>query len=132
MESNQLKRTWSIKEIRKLFSMEFGFLENRFKFIAVEAGKWRSTEDEAARPGVYVFWRAGEVIKVGRSFSNARKRAAEHMRDDTGGRMNALKEDKQARLLLYTVEAAEAHWVAALEVFFEEWLNPSIRSKRKG
>jgi hypothetical protein len=84
-------------------------------------------------PGIYVHWCAGEIFRVGRSFSNARKRALEHIRDNTGQRMAALRNNPQAWLILFTVNPGdELHWVTALEVFLEHRFKPSIPSKRRG
>lgn len=86
-----------------------------------------------ARPGVYIFWKDGAVIKVGRHFVNSEKRALEHIRDNTAGTMSQLRDGGGVYLLLFTVnEQKDIHWVAALEIFFELSLQPTIKSGRLG
>jgi len=47
--------------------------------------------------------------------------------------MTALKGDEGTRLLLFNVkESEDKHWIAALEVFFEEQLSPEVKSGRLG
>lgn len=127
-------KRYRIDEIRALFWKEFSSLADRFRFMCLTLKQARdSSFEEPARPGVYVFWNGGEVVKVGRSFTNARKRALEHVQDNTGGGMQALGESADARLLLFLVDDDEdIHWPAALEVFLEQRLNPRISSKRLG
>ena len=102
-----------------------------------------SNEGEPWRPGVYVFWQENRVIKVGRSLANARKRAFEHFPADTGGEMRLLKNDPDARLLLFLMDEEATHyddnrgpdnlhWVIALEDFFEQRLDPLVPSDRRG
>jgi len=122
-------------EVKNLFEMEFGTL--RYKFEIYDLPLVEAEHSQAPyiwKPGVYVFWHpARAVIKVGRHFINSRKRAFEHLQDNTGGTMAALRNDREARLLLFNVkEPRDKHWVAALEVFFEEQLSPEIESGRLG
>ncbi len=47
--------------------------------------------------------------------------------------MTTLKNDEGMRLLLFNVKKSEdKHWVAALEVYFEEQLSPEVKSGRLG
>ena len=70
------------------FRDEFGDLANTFHVVTLSYSDAAETTDPlVARPGVYVHFGLEGVVKVGRSFSNARKRALEHVRDDTGSRM---------------------------------------------
>ncbi len=121
-------------QIRQAFEREFGNLAAKFQLLELHGLAAASDADpRAARPGVYVHWKAGTVIRVGRSLSDARRRALEHIRDDTGRSMAALKDDPDARLLLFTVERDDdCHWIAALELFFERSLKPLIPPKRRG
>lgn len=112
------------------FRAEFGDLAHLFAvFVLSYAEAARTPDPLVARPGVYVHCDHSGIVKVGRSFSNARKRALEHVRDDTGGRMGSFGSAASDRLVLFTV-AQELHWVAAFEVYFEQTLNPSVRSRR--
>jgi len=88
-------------------------------------------------PGVYVHWRADlGVIKVGKSQSNAKSRAFEHLRDNTRNKsfeMKTLKNDSDARLLLFNVPKDEdIHWILSAEAFLEKALDPLIPSGRIG
>lgn len=120
----------SPEQIIERFRAEFGGLAELFNVIILSYAEAASISDPlVTRPGVYVHFDRGGVVKVGRSFSNARKRALEHVRDNTGGSMASLGSDASDRLVLFTV-AEDLHWVAALEVYFERTLNPSVRSRR--
>ena len=124
-----------ITQVKCLFEKEFETLRNKFRVIdlsIIEAEK--SQELHLCMPGVYVFWHSIRgVIKVGRHFTNTRKRAFEHLRDNTGGVMTALKSDEDTRLLLFNVkELKDKHWIAALEVYFEGHLSPEIKAGRIG
>ena len=119
--------------IRRVFAAEFAPLGNKFSATTLRVGEAASSTDPLiTRAGVYVFWKSDEVIKVGRHFINVRKRALEHVRDNTGGTMATLATDPDARLLLLTTKPPNLHWVAAAEIFLETVLNPSIPSKRLG
>jgi len=125
----------NVTEVKNIFEKEFEALRNKFEIYDLPlAEAERSQELEICKPGVYVFWHPTRaVIKVGRHFTNSRKRAFEHLRDNTGGVMTALKNDKGARLLLFNVkESKDKHWIAALEVYFEEQLSPEVKSGRLG
>ena len=122
----------SIGTVIERFRKEFGSLADRFAvFTLTYYDAAQSADPLVARPGVYVHHSRGEVVKVGRSFSNARKRALEHIQDDTGGRMANLGSHSSDRLILFTVDD-ELHWVSALEVYLEREANPSIKSRRLG
>ncbi|MGB4000332.1 MAG: hypothetical protein WBM23_10590 [Desulfomonilia bacterium] len=124
-----------ITEVKYLFEKEFGVHRNKFEIYDLPlAEAENSREQHIWKPGVYVFWHPTRgVIKVGRHFTNSRKRAFEHLRDNTGGVMTALRDDQGTRLLLFNVkESEDKHWVAALEVYFEEQLSPEVKSGRLG
>lgn len=123
-----------VTKIKKLFASEFGTIRDKFEIYDLPLTEAEHSQaSHIWKPGVYVFWHPRAVIKVGRNFTNSRKRAFEHLRDNTGGKMNQLRNDKEARLLLFNVkEPKDKHWVAALEVFLEEQLSPEIKSERLG
>jgi len=85
-------------------------------------------------PGVYVWWHSvNGVIKVGRHFTNSRKRAIEHINANTGGKMRDFASDNNTKIILFNViDKEKIHWVAALEVFFERVLSPEIKAARLG
>lgn len=115
------------------FSKEFASLASLFDVSERSLASSYDSGEHTDRPGVYVHWYSGEVLRIGRSLSNARTRALERIRDDTGKRMAALKHNSDAWLLLFTVRSpSHLHWVVALEVFLENALMPSIPSKRTG
>ena len=73
-----------VNKIIEEFNNEFGFMTDKFNVIPLtidEAGK--AEELNVALPGFYVFWNEGDIVKVGRHFVNSRKRALEHIRDNT-------------------------------------------------
>jgi hypothetical protein len=121
--------------VTRTFEREFWPIAGRFDIMVLRGPEaWTSQDPRVARPGVYVWGDGAGVIKVGRHFTNARKRALEHVRDDTGAGtdlgMARLEADPNAVLILLTVEAADMHWVAAAEVYLEMKLEPGVRSKR--
>ena len=93
-----------------------------------------STREHIWKPGVYVFWHPSRgVIRVGRSFDNARKRALQHISANTGGVMSRLDSDPDARLILFSVKSPEDRfWIAALEVLFELRTSPEVKAGRLG
>ena len=122
-------------EIKDIFEAEFQSVRSKFAIYDLPLSEAEhSQKPHIWKPGVYVFWHPDcAVVKVGRHLTNSRKRAFEHLRNNTGGKMAVLKDDKEARLLLFNVkESRDKHWVAALEVFFEERLSPEISSGRLG
>lgn len=124
-----------IAEVINLFEKEFWAHLKKFeKYDLPLTEAENSHEQHIWKPGVYVFWHPLRgVIKVGRSFANSRKRAFEHIRENTGGVMAALKNDEETRLLLFNVkELGDKHWIASLEVYFEEQLSPEIKSGKLG
>ena len=74
-----------------------------------------------------------EVLKVGRHLQNSRKRALEHIQANTGGVMNDYGEDSSTILLLFNVKSTDdIHWVAALEIYFENNIHPEVKAARLG
>jgi hypothetical protein len=126
-------RRWEITDIRRMFEQEFWPVVGKFDFIVLTGDERVASKNlRVARPGVYVHWHDGRVFKVGRSLTNARKRALEHFPADTGGQLAELGLDSESRLILFTVDPQDQHWAAALEVYLEEKLEPVVPSKRKG
>jgi hypothetical protein len=123
------------KDVISIFQEEFLPIVDRFVVSDMTlSDAEKSQESHVWKPGVYVFWhRSDNVVKVGRALDNSRKRAFEHIRDNTGGTMANLKNDPAARLILFNVkDLKDKHWVAAVEIFLEEALHPKIQSRRRG
>jgi len=127
-----------VNEIHDIFINEFGDLSAYFKCFELSVEEARVSDEQCIwNPGVYVWWHPKKgVIKVGRHLTNSRKRALEHIEANTAGQIRELAEDAQTRILLFnlidTDKELKLHWVAALEIYFEHKLNPSIPSKRTG
>ncbi len=125
----------TISEIERIFVNEFAYFADKFAIFQLSVQDARKSQAKYVwHPGVYVWWNTNEgVIKVGRHLTNSRKRALEHIRDNTGEIMKDLADDDQTKLLLFNVKKpSDRHWVAALEVFFEIELSPRIKSERLG
>ena len=105
---------------------------------------WENTKDRSLinkyiwHPGVYVFWRSNEVIRVGRALDNARKRALFYRNDSKKIKdvHDYIYQDlENTALLLFSVkDEKDKHWGAALEIFFDlhDDINPTKRSKKLG
>jgi hypothetical protein len=120
-------------EIVWQFRQEFAAIAEHFYVNTLSLAEAKTSKNkEIIRPGVYVLWTNGDVIKVGRAFDNARKRALTHMPADTGGKLAALGADAGARAFFFTLKDDKLHWAPALEVFFERALKPEVPSKRLG
>lgn len=130
MESDQLFVNKS-REVKRIFEREFWPVIGKFDILLLDGNEaWSSEDLRVARPGVYVWLRAGKVIKVGRHLTNARKRALEHVRDRE--QMHGMEDDPQTQLILFTVLNEDRHWAAAVEIYLEAALDPMIKSKRQG
>lgn len=107
--------------INKIFCEEFGVLSEQFIVIDILLSDASNDKTPGiAAPGVYVFLDGEKIIKVGRSLTNSRKRALEHIPANTGGAMAELINIPSVRLMLFNlVKPSDIHWVCALEVFFE-------------
>lgn len=117
---------------------EFGAKAALFSPIAVRMDLRTCDEFEATKkPGVYVFIdENSKCLKVGKSQSNASKRALQHCgTDNTSSKDGAihmadrLNSDK-TYLLVFALQDDFMHWVLALEHFLENIENPVIRSVR--
>jgi hypothetical protein len=109
------------------------------KFILIQetaATAEKSTKAFVWHPGVYVWIKDNRVIKVGRHLENSRKRALEHLRDNTQFeefQMVQYKGQEGVTLLLFNlIHPKNFHWAAAVEMYLETTLQPAIRSKRMG
>jgi len=127
----------TITEIKEEFYTEFGTIADKFTVIEEYLVNLSKSEKEYIyHPGVYVFYLEGNVIKVGRHLTNSRKRALEHIRDNTANgelQMASLKENTKVKVLLFNLKNIEDyHWSASVEMFLERKLNPIIKSKRQG
>ena len=119
--------------IRRAFEREFWPVAGKFDQLTLSVSEANESQDlRVARPGVYVWVTGGRVFKVGRSLTNARKRALEHIRDNTGGALKELSLKEDTHLMLFTVHQDDYHWPAALEVYLERVLDPEVKTKRQG
>ena len=130
-----------IEEIIQSVDDEFGDKFVHFKPIALRMNALERDESEAAKvAGVYVFVHDDlGCIKVGKSQSNALKRALQHCGSDNTSskdkaiQMAALRRCDKTYLLIFALQNPESmHWVVALEHFLEKRLQPTIRSVRNG
>ncbi len=133
----------TLQKIFELVENEFGdkakhFAAREFSMNALEGAEYERTKTG----GVYVFVHEKfGVVKVGKSQSNASKRAREHVRDNTQTKsgvkpqiqMHDFLSDPNCKLVVLNVDdSRNMHWVLALEHFLEHKLNPCIRSVRNG
>lgn len=125
------------KDVKRLFESEFFALTGRFHTIemSIHAARYDGSSEVNA-PGVYVFWHPTlGVVKVGKSQSNSKKRALEHLRDNTKKgdvEMAKLGEDVTKILLFNIINAKDLHWILSLEAFLEWNAKPIINSARMG
>ncbi len=124
--------------IQNAFLQEFDCIKNKFNILPmtiIEA--YESKDLNVAMPGVYVFWRNKEIIKVGRHFVNSRKRAIQHVTDNTKNEVFQMASLKNSTadcgiILINCKDPKDSHWVAAIEIYMERELNSVIKSKRTG
>lgn len=122
-----------VEKIETTFIKEFGPISKFFTFHFLTVQEARESDlPSVYSPGVYIWFDHEKVIKVGRHFENVRKRALEHLQDNTGGTMAELESNPEVRLCLITTSQDNIHWVAAAEVFLERELEPTIKSQRTG
>jgi hypothetical protein len=104
--------------------------------LGVEEAR-NSKNNNESMAGVYVYWHPEhEVLKTGKSQANSRKRALEHIPDNTSHKniqMAVLGKDENTKLLLFNIKNnSDLHWVLALEAFMEWNASPKIKSARMG
>ena len=128
----------NFSEVERIFKNEFGDKANCFSILHF---KYRDTFETdiplANRPGVYLFWHpAYDVVMLGKHQANSKKRALEHIRDNTKNEIieiGRLKDDANLDIYLFNVkDDKDKHWVLALEAFFEWNSKPTIKAHRMG
>lgn len=128
----------SLSEVKNKFSKEYSSLKLKFNVLELNIDNaLNNGTEEANRPGVYVYWHPEHgVIKVGKSQSNSKKRALEHIRDNTHNSnisMNTLPNKKETILLLFNINNnSDLHWLLSLEAFMELNTYPVIKAGRIG
>ena len=132
------RKKLDLSQVGATFSSEFSFLTGKFKIndLTLDIAESHFTK-LMNNPGVYVFWNeAYGVIKVGKSQSNAKLRALQHIRDNTRNdhvEMSSLKNDSKTHLILFNITILQdIHWILSLEYFMEKNLYPIIPSDRSG
>lgn len=120
---------------------EFGSKAKVFTPVLLRMDGLHGDRFEATKSaGVYVFihedW---NCLKVGKSQSNASKRALQHCgMDNTSSsdgmvQMAQLRQSSNTFMLVFAVQDRDSmHWVLALENYLERALKPRITSKRNG
>lgn len=124
-----------IQEIKTKFEVGFHPIDKLFHILELSVEEApHSAEKYVWHPGVYVWIHPEDgVLRVGRHLTNSRKRALEHIGANTGGIMTERAAKPGTRLLLFNViDPKDYHWVAALEIFFENELFPEVKAGRKG
>lgn len=125
-------------DVIKKFESEYGTLKDKFVIHEMKVkDAYNNGSDSVNRPGIYVFWRPEDnVIKVGKSQSNSKKRSLQHIQDNTHKgdiNMNTLKEDKDATLILFNIKSdSDIHWLLSLEAYMEWNASPAIPAGRMG
>jgi hypothetical protein len=122
------------KLIERIFLSEFQCIRDKFEVITYPLSQLRGAKDSNIwNPGVYVYHRTLDVLKVGLSLTNSKKRALEHVGATTGDKMDVKTEQADATVTLFNViNKNDSHWVAAVEIFLEDVLSPVVRSGRRG
>jgi len=126
-----------VEKVRK----EFGDKADLFRHIVLPMDAVDGEEFEATKTaGVYLFihdeW---DYIRVGKSFSNASKRALQHCGSDNTTspdktiKMWELRHCDKMHMLIFALQKPEStHWLSALEQYLENTLELKIPPKRKG
>lgn len=127
-------------DILDVFRSEYFFLEKEKRIVVIDLTLDIAETDNGEavnKPGVYVFWKeTSGVIKVGKSQSNSKARALQHIRDNSKNdkiQMADLNDDKSCHVLLFNVLSHDdIHWILGLEYFMETRLDPKIPATRNG
>ena len=127
----------SVDELITIFKKEFKDISTEFAILRIPLPEIMDNKDDYVyHPGVYVFWYNDKIIRVGKSFSNSRKRASQHITDNTHNEKFSIAEianHRDAILILFNIiDQVNVHWVSALEVYFEKNLNIEIAPQRSG
>ena len=120
--------------IKTCLDEEFLHLKDKFELNEMEKSVNKTDEKYkiATKPGIYIISCDNEILKVGRHFENAAKRAFEHFRDNTGF-INEKTENKTTMIYIYNLKNRENDfWLPSLELYLEKKLEPKIKSKRNG
>ena len=102
-----MKKEATPEKIKQLIRKEFKNHWNEFEFSSYPVTDAQIQGNSSLeQAGVYVYWRHNEVIKVGKSNVNARKRACEHLWDNTISKdgtleMKNLKNDPETFILFF-------------------------------
>ena len=134
------KKRLSQEEVILLFEQEFFPIRDKFIKPIINIQLKAAGENKAVsvnEAGIYIHWRSDlGVIKVGKSQVNSKKRALEHITDNTHNshfEMRHLQDDENARLILFNIsDKKDIHWLLSVEAFMEWNSNPLIPSKRIG
>jgi hypothetical protein len=130
-----------IEDIVKSVHEEFGSKAELFKPIALPMNALNCADFEGTKTaGAYVFVHEDMgCIKVGKSHSNASKRALQHCGSDNTSsgdgtiQMAQLRLSDKTYMLIFALQKEDSmHWVLALEHYLEKTLSPRITSKRNG
>ena len=128
----------SLEDVKEMFHNEFSPMDKKFIINELNiADALNNGDDDVNKPGIYIFWTPEDgVIKVGKSHSNSKKRALEHIRDNTHNKdinMCDLPNNKEAKLLLFNIiNDIDLHWLLSLEAYMEWNINPKIKAGRIG
>lgn len=132
------RRILNLETTIGLFESEYSAVRSKFNLIMLSIDDaFKDSTISTGSTGVYVFWKPNiGVIKVGKSQTNSKKRALEHLTANTKNElieMESLKHDKEAKLLLININLANnLHWLLSLEAFMEWNTYPAIKAKRMG
>ncbi|MCW5518152.1 hypothetical protein [Muriicola sp. Z0-33] len=123
------------EKIIEIFKSEFEFIENKFIIIEEKINKLNDSQKEFIyNPGVYILIDNNLVIKVGRHFTNSRKRALEHIKANTKNELfemkNLIHSNNSKAILINLKDKNEFHWIASVEIYLEQKLSPLIKTKR--
>lgn len=127
-----------LSEVKDIFLEEFSPIKDKFNVIELYIkDAVNNFTVEVNRPGVYAFWHPKHgVIKIGKSQANSKKRALEHIRDNTHNKnidMKSLSDENDTILLLFNiVNDNDLHWLLSLEAFLEWNTSPAIPADRIG
>jgi hypothetical protein len=121
------------EDIKKIFLAEFSPLKEKFIIYNLSVDDAREPDETFVwHPSVYVWFHETDgVIRVGRSLDNSRKRALQHIKENTGGKIIGYSKDVRTKIILFNViHTQDYHWAASLEIYFEDKLNPKIAARR--
>lgn len=131
-------------KIKEIFYEQFYFIKDKFTFYNFSVTDYNflvSNKENINKPGVYIFYMYDQIWKVGKHLLNAKKRALEHFRDDTGANigkgMKQYEHDENMNLILIIPNKDEdIFWILSIEYYFESRFKAEhilqIPSKRNG